>query len=251
MLRSYAGGSIFGASTGESPARVVALHGWGRTHRDFDRVLAPSGATPFAAIALDLPGFGATPAPTEPWTSRDFADAIVPVLEEIGEPVVLVGHSHGGRVAVALADMVPNRVAGLVLVGAPVLRPATRRPSLGYRLLRSLYRRGLYSEARMEALRQRRGSADYRAATGVLRDTLVTVVNEDFTSELQRLTVPTVLVWGADDVDVPPQVAEQAAALLAQNEAGVNAKVVVLDGVGHLVPTQAPAELRTAIEELL
>ena len=55
----------------------------------------------------------------------------------------------------------------------------------------------------MEALRRRRGSDDYRNATGVMRDVLVIAVNEDYEDLLPRITCPVELVWGDDDTAAP------------------------------------------------
>ncbi len=64
MLRTFAAGRLFGSVTGSAAPRLLALHGWGRTHRDFDGVVAPVGEEPLPAVAIDLPGFGASPPPT-------------------------------------------------------------------------------------------------------------------------------------------------------------------------------------------
>lgn len=238
MLKSFAGGRLFGALHGTPPPRVLALHGWGRTHRDFDAVLAG-----LDALALDLPGFGATPAPNEPWGAGAYAAAVAPVLDE---PAVVVGHSFGGRVAVHLAVARPDLVRALVLTGVPLLPPpgaVRRKPAAAFRMARALHRRGLVSEARMEQYRRRYGSADYRAVQGVMRAVHVTAVNETYEAELRAVQCPVELVWGADDTDVAPAVARAAADLL-----GDKARLTVLPGVGHLVPTAAPDELRKTVE---
>lgn len=244
MLKAFAGGRLFGTVHGTPPPRVLALHGWGRTHRDFDAVLAG-----LDALALDLPGFGATPEPEAVWGGQEYAAAVAPVLDDVDEPVVVVGHSFGGRVAVHLAAGWPDRVRALVLTGVPLVRPpgtVRRPPPLGYRVARALHRRGVLGEARMEALRQRYGSADYRAAGGVMRDVHVKAVNETYEAQLRAVRCPVELVWGADDADVPVPVAEAAAPLVP-----VEARVTVLPGVGHLVPTVAAEELRAALDRAL
>lgn len=241
MLKSFAGGRLFGALHGTPPPRVLALHGWGRTHRDFDAVL--SGLD---ALALDLPGFGATPPPDEPWGAAAYAAAVAPALDG---PAVVVGHSFGGRVAVHLATAHPELVRGLVLTGVPLVRVegARRRPPApAFRLARALHRRGLVGDERMERLRQRYGSADYRAAQGVMRAVHVRAVNETYEAELRSVQCPVELLWGADDADVSPAVAEAAAALLDGR-----ARLTVVPGVGHLVPTAAPDAVRAAVERLL
>lgn len=252
VLSAFADASLFGERTGEAPLRVLALHGWGRSHKDFERVLAPAGQVPINGISLDLPGFGATPAPDRPFSSMDYARVIAPVLDEAVEPVVVVGHSHGGRVAVCLASMRPEVVKGLVLVAAPVLRRKEgTKPSRRYRMIRAAHRVHLISDERFEAIRRRAGSSDYAAATGVMRDTLVTVVNESFESQLAELHCPVVLVCGSADTDVPLEVAQRARDLIATSANGATASITVLDGIGHLIPTSAPTAVRAAIEGLL
>ena len=251
MLSAFADGALFGEIVGDGDPLVVCLHGWGRSHRDAVRVLAPAGGEPISGISLDLPGFGASPPPEVPWGSEDYARALIPVLEGLPRPVVVAGHSHGGRVAVALSELRPDLVAGVVLIGAPVLRPTTSsKPSWRYRALRTLHRAHLVSDRRFEAIRRRSGSADYNAATGVMRDTLVRVINESFDDALRGISVPVALVWGELDADVPREVAERAAALL---EAGrcPSVTLTVVPGAGHLTVTEAPAAVRTAIHAIL
>lgn len=243
MLKAFAGGRLFGASHGSQPAAVLCLPGWGRTHRDFDVV-----ADGLDAVALDLPGFGASPEPPGPWGGAEYAEAVAPVLAEMAQPAVVVGHSFGGRVAVHLAAGHPGRVGALVLTGAPLLRrpgASPAKPAPLFRLARALHRRGLLGEQRMERLRRRHGSADYRAASPVMRQVLVKVVGETYEDQLSALICPTELVWGDDDSEVPVSVAEAAHGLLA------HPTLTVVAGAGHDVPTRAPVELRAAVERHL
>lgn len=247
MLRTFAGGALFGARTGDGPPAVLALHGWGRTHRDFDAVLGPSDGPALDAVALDLPGFGATPPPDEPWGSADYADCVAGAVEaEMAAPVVVLGHSFGGKVAVQLAARRPELVRALVLAAVPLLRAGPpKRPARRYRLVRALHRAGVVSEARMEAARQRHGSADYAAAHGVMRAVHVRSVGETYEAELDAIACPVQLVWGDDDTAAPLAVAEAAAARLG------SAQLTVVPGAGHLVPLTAPAELRAVLDRVL
>ena len=242
MLQAFANGRLFGTASGSGPASVLALHGWGRTSSDFAAALDG-----LDGVAVDLPGFGATPAPPEPWGAAEYAMAVAPVLDEMATPAVVVGHSFGGRVAVHLAVLRPHQVGGLVLTGVPLLRrpdAPRRRPAPAFRLGRALHRRGLVSDARMEALRQRYGSADYRAATGVMRAVHVRVVNETYEAQLGLVACPVALVWADDDAEVPLAVAEAARDLLAASE------LLVVPGAGHHTPLTAPDALRAAVERL-
>jgi pimeloyl-ACP methyl ester carboxylesterase len=164
-----------------------------------------------------------------------------------GAGLVVVGHSLGGRIAVRLAAARPDLVRGLVLSGAPLVARsgASRRPPAAYRAVRALHRAHLVSADRMDRARQRHGSADYRAAQGVMREVLVRLVNERYDDAVSALACPVELVWGEDDTDVP---VETARALVG---AIPHAQLTVCRGSGHLVPVSAPAELRSAVERAL
>lgn len=246
-LRSFVDGRLFGEVYGSGRTRVVALHGWGRDRRDFAGVL-----NNLDAVAVDLPGFGATPAPADPIGAAGYASVVAPLVEDLGEPQILVGHSFGGRVATVLAAERPELVAGLVLVGVPLLRPETgkaRKAPVVYRLIRWGSRLGLVSDDRLEREKRRRGSDDYRRASGVMRDILVKVVNESYEAELARVRCPVRLVWGADDREVPIEVAYRSLELLDLLEPG-GARLDVVPDCGHDVPRVAPERILRSIEGL-
>lgn len=245
-LLSIADGALFAERFGSGAPRVLALHGWGRRGSDFTPALGG-----LDALALDLPGFGASAPPVESMGAAGYAALVEPALELFDEPPVVVGHSFGGRVAVALQDRRADAASGMVLVGVPLLHRQGRRvrPPVAYRLARTAHRLGILGEEGMERRRRRHGSADYRSATGVMRDVLVTVVNEAYAEQLARLRVPVHLLWGSEDVEVPLAVAEEARLLLSS--VGAPADLEVLEGVGHHVPLRAPDALSSAVERML
>jgi len=243
MLHSLAGGRLLGRRFGAATPSVLALPGWARTHRDFDAVLAPADGQPLDAIALDLPGFGATPAPPAAWGTADYAELVGLVLDEMTPRVVVLGHSFGGRVGVHLAAARPEAIGALVLSGVPDLVRRTQRPQVPtrFRAARRLHRWGVLSDERMEAARQRHGSADYRAAEGVMRQVLVKTLAEHYEDQLAAIGCPISLVWGDNDTAAPLAAAEE----LVRIHPGTT--LTVCPGAGHLTPLTAPAALRRAV----
>lgn len=244
-LRSYAEGALFAEVFGEGAPRVLALHGWGRRGRDFAPALEG-----VSTLAPDLPGFGATPPPDDVIGAHGYAEIVARLLPEFEEPPLVVGHSFGGRVGVCLAAAYPERIGSLLLTGVPLVRraPWVKAP-LTYRFIRALHRGGLISDERLETEKRRRGSADYRAATGVMREILVKTVNEGYEEELRRLRSPVMLLWGENDREVPTGTAIAARGIMER--AGVEVSFEIVPGVGHHLPVEKPELLKGMVEGLL
>jgi pimeloyl-ACP methyl ester carboxylesterase len=224
---------------GGGPA-LVLLHGWGASKE----LMAPIAQrlSRYRTIIPDLPGFGATPAPPRAWGVDEYATWVISLLDRLGvERVHIVGHSNGGRVAIALASAHPDRVGRLVLTDSAGIRP---RHGPGYhwrvgtfKLLRAASRwRWLPAAVRDLAGRRaaQRGSEDYRTASGTVRASMVRLVNADLRPELSRLTAPTLLIWGARDQETPLRDARLMERLIP------DAGLVVFDGCGHFAYAEAP-----------
>jgi len=217
----------------ENPAvELVWLPGWGQTAESLEP-LARLLAARARSLVFDLPGFGETPMLAEGAGSADYADALIEQLGDRPARRVLVGHSFGARVAIQAAARHRQSVDALVLIAAAGLQ---RRRSLAWRLRASFLKRlgrgagaiDRLCKTRLRAAYARRfGSEDYRKA-GALRPTLVRVVNEDLSSEASHLTLPVLLVYGAEDTATPPELGRRYAAMMG------NAELHVLDGFGHL-----------------
>jgi pimeloyl-ACP methyl ester carboxylesterase len=229
--------ALFEAGTGHP---LLLLHGWGATKE----LMLPIAQrlTGYRVIVPDLPGFGATEPPPRAWGVDDHSAWVIALLDRLGvERTHVVGHSHGGRIAIALAATRPERVDKLVLTDSAGIRP---RHGLRYhwrvrtfKLLRAAARSPLMPAAIRRAAEQRaerRGSADYRAASGTLRATMVRLVNADMRPQLAALQAPTLLIWGAHDEETPPSDARTMERLIP------DAGLVMLEGSGHFAYAEQP-----------
>ena len=239
-IQALADGRVLAERIGEFPPRVVALHGWGRSGADFVPVLAG-----LDAVAIHLPGFGPTAVPDSVWGTEQYAELVAEAIETFA-PVVVVGHSFGGRIAVRLAARHPELVSGLVLTGAPLVRLApTGKPRLSYRLAKWANSIGILSDSAMEARRRKAGSADYNAAQGVMRDIMVKTVNENYDVDLAALSTPTWMVWGENDTAAPTAAGKVASERIR------GARWAVVPGEAHLLTPALGAAVRAAVEEAL
>lgn len=240
MLTSLADGRLLADKTGSTPPAVVALHGWARSGADFAAIVDG-----LDAIAPHLPGFGTTDAPPVAWGSADYAELVADAIRPFA-PVVILGHSFGGRVAVRLAAKYPELVKSLVLTGVPLVRLAPRsKPALSFRVVRAMARARILPSSVLEKQRKKHGSADYNAAQGVMREILVKVVNENYRDDLAAIDVPVRMVWGEHDTSAPTDAGRAASEMLT------NATFIVVPGEGHLLEGALRDRVRAELLEVL
>ncbi|MFC1959086.1 alpha/beta fold hydrolase [Chloroflexota bacterium] len=220
------------AVQGAGPAAVLALHGWGGNIESFWPVaqqLAPLGS--YTIYVLDLPGFGETAPPPEPWGVPEYADFVLAFLDALGlDRMHLLGHSFGGRISLILGADHADRVDKMVLAnsaGVPnppnPLRDSAVKAAKSVLGLPGLKR--LYEPTRRKAYEQL-GATDYLDA-GALQETFVKVVAQDLLPYAARISRPTLLVWGDQDQDTPLWQGKK----LAQTIPG--AGLVEYAGAGH------------------
>lgn len=219
---------------GSGPA-VLLLHGWGAPAETY-RLIVNHLAAYRRVIAPDLPGFGGSQEPPEPWSSvryASFVEAFAAALQL--READLIGHSNGGRIALQLmgrgcAFAVPRAVlmdaAGLPPHHGPSYywKVGTFKLAKGFFSLPGIRR--LFPHA-VENARRRHGSADYRDASPVMRQSMVLALHEDVTPLLPAVKAPTLLIWGEADTATPLCDGQKMARLIP------DAGLVTLPGAGH------------------
>lgn len=229
---------------------LLFLHGWGSSSASFSPVL--NRIQPLRTCFLpDLPGFGNSGKPKQPWTVSDYADATEIFIQKHlpdGRFDLLV-HSFGARIAIKLLTRpeLSSRIDKVIFTGAAGLVP---KRSVSYyfrkytaKLLKlpflilpaSLRDRGL-NHLRKSAVWKSLGSSDYQTLGGVMRQTFVNVVTEHLDEELPKISHEILLLWGSDDAATPMEQAKRM-------EAGLkNCALVTIANAGHYAFIDKPAQ---------
>jgi len=237
------------AGTGQP---VLLLHGWGAS-ADTMRMILEDLARTYDVAAIDFPGHGKSTAPPEPWRVSDFTALTLKVMDHLTfKRAHVIAHSFGGRVVIKLAAENPARVSRLVLTGAAGLPPQRTQgqrarlkvASIGKRVKRTLGDSGVsrWLESRWV---HHVASADYQAASGTMRGTLVNIVAEDLSDWLPRIQAPTLLIWGDEDRDTPLSSGRRMASLIPGSE------LVVLEGAGHFAYAEQYSKFRLHLQRFL
>ncbi len=197
---------------------VVLLHGWALAHHTYRDVITSIAQQGCRVIAPAMPGFGGThEIPERDFSIAGYARWVADLLDalEVTEPVVVVGHSFGGGVAIRFAHDHSDRVRSMVLVNSVggsswrkghVLRSIAERP---------LWDWGLHFPGDIWPLRQAR-----RVLPVIAEDFLPNLVRNpraiikvanlarraDLRSELEALREvgkPITILWAARDGIIP------------------------------------------------
>ena len=178
---------------------ILLLHGWGQ-NIEMMKPIGDNFCDKFRITIIDFPGFGLSDEPKEPWNIEKYVCLVEELAEKlkIKKPIV-IGHSFGGRVAIKFSSR--NPIEKLVLFGSPCIR-IKENLSLSVRLLKKIKKLpGMNGIG--EYMKQFIGSRDYKAASPVMRQTLVEVVNEDLSKYAREIEAPTLLIWGLNDEEAP------------------------------------------------
>lgn len=215
---------------------AIVLQGWGTSINLYNAII-DTLAEKYHVVAPDLPGFGETPDPPEPWGVDDYADFVLEFCEKLGiKECMVFAHSFGGRVTLKLMARKerPLKITKIVLTGAAGIK---HEPSEQAKKKAKAYQRGkkflstplmkaLFPNA-LENLRMKHGSADYRAASPMMRQVLVKTVNEDLSPLLKYCDAETLLIWGRNDDAAPLEDGQR------MEKEMPAAALVTIDNAGH------------------
>jgi pimeloyl-ACP methyl ester carboxylesterase len=256
------------AEMGEGPP-LLFVHGLSGCWQNWlDNI--PHFARTHRVVAVDLPGFGASPMPSWEISIPAYGRFLRDFCERLGiDRCSLVGNSMGGFIATELAITEPARVDDLVLVSAAGItwakarrEPATMLARVGKAAGPLLLRVNL-AGIRRPRLRKSAFQGVFHDPLSLRRETLwenllpamkspgyfdamTHLVGYDIRHRLEEIGVPTLIVWGRNDRVVPVP-----AALSYKKRIGDNAELVIFDQCGHVPQIERPVRFNRVVEEFL
>jgi len=218
---------------------VVLLHGWGQ-NIEMMRPLGDKISNKRITI-LDFPGFGESTEPDKSWTIYSYVEFLEEFIKKLKlKNITLIGHSFGGRVAIGYASR--NKVDKVVLLGSPCVR--SERKSTKEKVLKTLKKVPLLNGFG-EYMKNFIGSEDYKNASGVMREVLVSVINQDLSECAKKIDAPTLLIWGSLDTAAPVEDARKLEELLKDGA------LIVLEGYTHYAYLEALNQVSNIIHTFL
>lgn len=227
---------------------VLLLHGWADSAKGLAG-LQKALAGEYRVVAVDLPGFGGTQAPTGLWGLDDYVQFIAQFLQKIDERNVtlIVGHSNGGAMAIRGLASGLLHANKLVLLASAGVRGAHKGRIRAIQLVTKAGK--ALTMPLPKSVKQRLRKQVYQAVGSDmlvaehLQETFKKVVADDVRTDAAKLTLPTLLIYGDQDVDTPVQYGE------AFHTAIKGSKLIVLADTGHFVHIDRLDDVVAAIKE--
>lgn len=185
---------------------LLFLHGWGQDGLSFGKSIE-FFKNDYHIISVDLPGFGKSDEPNFPYTIFDYAKFIEQFMKYLQlNKVNIIAHSFGGRIAIILANEIPDKIDKIVLTGSAGIKPKKtfidKMKQYHYKFMKFLCKTPIYSQF-YDDLIKNSGSIDYKNSSDMMKKVLVNVVNQDLTNLLKTIKSPVYLYWGSEDDQTP------------------------------------------------
>ena len=254
IVRTSDGAGIAYRTAGNGPPDVLFVHGWAGSGTYFTETIAALDLERLRATTIDLSGHGESADGAGMWSLDAIDDAVLAVADAVdARRFIALGFSMSGKFVQHLAVRHPERVVGLVLVAgtqasAIDLPPALLQDWFGragsVEAMRELilpFLTGPADEAALERFCTDAARVPRAALEGTMRVTL----DEDFSSDLEALDVPALVVAGARDELFTVDLLR---ATMVDQIPG--ARLAVVD-CGHEIPLERPRELAAIVEAFL
>ena len=229
----------------------LLIHGWG-TNLYSLRLTAKIISNKYKVYSIDLPGFGKSDSLKKSFNIDDYVDIVIDFIKQIGiKNICLVGHSYGGRIIIKMNNRIdlPFDIKQNVFIDSAGIKQKPKKTirTYIYKFLKNLY---MYmplkketKEQKLEELKNKFGSSDYRNAKGFLRDTLVKSVNEDLSDDIKNINKKTLLIWGEKDTATPMKDAEYFKENIKDSE------LHIINNAGHFPFIDDPFGYESIIKE--
>lgn len=209
---------------------LVWIHGWGDNFSS--NPLVARLAKQYSVLTPHLPGFGGSQLPVGIWGLDEYASFVAHFLNKLEQPlpVALIGHSNGGAIAIKGLSTKVLSAGKLVLLDSAGIR------SGDHFTFKAIAKIGKIATAWMPSAYRRRLKQKLYRTVGSdllvkpeLSDSFKKIIRQDIVQDASIVQIPTLIVYGQDDNDTPPEYGRILADVIKRSE------LAIIPHAGHFV----------------
>ena len=212
----------------KSKKKIYILHGWTYSTEKWKPFIDELKNRNIRVELLKIPGL--TSSLDEVWELGNYVEWLKDILDKDSGKVILLGHSNGGRIALAFSEKYPEKIKKLFLIDSAGIYHNEFSIKLkrivfgiierfGKKIIKSFsMKRLLYKFARED---------DYVKANPIVRKTMINLLKSDIKEIFLKIKIPTIIIWGEEDKITPISDAK------LMNDKIINSKLNIISGARH------------------
>lgn len=234
---------------GKGPV-VLFLHGWGDNKETFS-TLSNELSGSYHVVSVDLPGFGATEAPSTAWGLDDYCIWVANFIKKLKVDSVyaVIGHSNGGAIAIKSLSGQYIDSKKLILLASSGIRTKDSVKKIINNMIAKIGKAItiFLPKNQKQILRRKmyRSMGSDITVAPHMEETFKNVVAEDIVAQTKNINIPTLIIYGDDDTYTPPEFGRE----LSENIK--DSKLIIVPNAGHFIQKDAPEVVNSAIRKFL
>ena len=182
--------------------KIIILHGWTKNldkWNDFIKELDKK------KMEYDFPKIpGLTKTLDKVWTLQDYVSWLKNIVGD--EKVILIGHSNGGRIAIAFTNQYPQKVEKLILIDSAGIyhnELPLKIKRIVFKTIAKIGKKITPSKILKNLLYKVAQESDYKDLEENTKQTMINLISSDLKSILNQIKIPTLIIWGKEDKITP------------------------------------------------
>lgn len=184
--------------------KIIILHGWTKNLDKWNDFLKNLDKT---KIDYELPKIpGLTGNLNKIWNLDNYINWLGKIIDKQKNKVTLIGHSNGGKIALAFANQYPQKVEKLILIDSAGIyhnEIPIRAKRIVFKAIAKIGKKLTSSNSLKNLLYKFARESDYKDLDEKTKQTMINLITADLKPILPQIKIPTLIIWGANDKTTP------------------------------------------------
>lgn len=180
--------------------KIIILHGWTKNLDKWKNFLENLDKKKINYEFPKIPGL--TESLNEAWNLSDYVKWLKKITDKQKDTVILIGHSNGGRIALAFANSYPEKIKKLILIDSAGIyhnELPLKIKRIVFKTIAKIGKKLSSSKKFKNLLYKFARESDYKDLEGNIKQTMINLITSDLKPILPKIQTSTLIIWGEHD----------------------------------------------------